>query len=193
LKRYTDIQIIQGIRERDPKIFKYLYDNYYSIVKLKIIENNGTEADVKDVFQEAIVLIYRKIDNNTLQMQSSFKNYLLTVSWYLWMREVRTKDNQSRINNYFSDVSEDFEDINIKDEEIDRHNKYKLYQEHFKQLSEKCREVLKLFFEKMPLKDIARKLGLKNERSVKKRKYFCKEKLVESIKNDPRFKSYYEQ
>ena len=193
MKRYTDLQIIQGIRERDPKILKYLYDNYYSIVKLKITENNGTEADVKDVFQEAIILIYRKIDNNTLQMQSSFKNYLLTVSWYIWMREVRTKDNQSRINNYYSYVSEEFDDIGIKDEEIDRHNKYKLYQEHFKQLSEKCREVLKLFFEKMPLKDIAHKLGLKNERSVKKRKYFCKEKLVESIKKDPRFNSYYEQ
>ena len=37
-------------------------------------------------------------------------------------------------------------------------------------------------------KEIARILGFKSDQYVKKRKHQCKEKLIASIKSDPRYK-----
>ena len=82
--------------------------------------------------------------------------------------------------------------INI-DDEIDEwyelNKRYQLFQEHFKKLSFNCQKILELFLAKIPLKEIASILGLKSEFYVKKRKHICKEKLVESIKKDPKFNS----
>jgi hypothetical protein len=44
-----------------------------------------------------------------------------------------------------------------------------------------------MFLARIPLKEIARILGLKSEVYVKKRKHNCKEKLIENIKKDPKF------
>jgi hypothetical protein len=45
-----------------------------------------------------------------------------------------------------------------------------------------------LFLAGIPLKEIANILGFKSEQYAKKRKYQCKEKLVDSIKSDPVYK-----
>lgn len=66
--------------------------------------------------------------------------------------------------------------------------KYDLYRQHFDRLSDECKEILNLFLEKIPLKTIATKLGLKTEKYTKKRKYQCKEVLINNIKNDLRYK-----
>jgi len=186
LKRLTDLEIIQGIRERDPDTLKFLYDEYYSLVQTNIIEHGGTKADVKDVFQEAIILIYRKINNGTFKLNASFRNYLLSVSHYIWVKELRTKNNQSRIIEKYNYFKDDYYEHDIEDEEYEMHKRYKIYQENFKKLTKKCRKILRLFLKEKPIKEIANKVGL-TENSVKKRKYECKQRLIYLIKNDNRY------
>jgi len=81
LKRLTDLEIIQGIRDKDPKVMKFLYDKYYPLVNMNLSEHSATETEVEDVFQEAIILIYRKIKDGTFQLNTNFKNYFLSVTW----------------------------------------------------------------------------------------------------------------
>ena len=189
MKSYSDLQIIQGMRNKDPHVLKYLYDQYYPSVYNLIVSNSGTEAEVKDVFQESIILIYRKINDKSFQVQSSFKNYLLSVSWYIWVKELRIKNTEERAANRYHYLNEDVDTLEM---EYEMHRRYQLYQEHFHKLSKKCREILKLFFKKVPLTEIADKLGLKSIKSVKKRKYACKENLIRSIRKDKRYHRYHE-
>jgi len=51
---------------------------------------------------------------------------------------------------------------------------------------------LQLFFEKVPLREIARIMGFKSENYAKTRKYKCKELLVNKIKQDSEFKKILE-
>lgn len=193
MKRLTDLEIIQGIKERDPETLKFLYDEYYYFVQTNIIEHGGTKADVKDVFQEAIVLIFRKIDDGTIQINNSFRNYLLSVAYYIWMKELRTKTNQSRIIEKYNYLQDDFyEDPDIEDEEYELHRRYKIYQENFKKLTKKCRKILRMFIKNKPIKEIAKKADL-TINSVKKRKFECTQRLIYLIKNDDRFESHNDQ
>jgi len=191
LKRLTDLEIVQGIRDKDPKVLKFLYDKYYPLVNMSLTDHSATETEVEDVFQETIILIYRKIKDGTFQINTNFKNYFLSVTWYIWIKELRTKNNQSRIIEDYNYLQNDYADHNVSDNEYELHMQYKLYQKYFRKLTKKCRKILKWYFKEIPLKDIAKKAGLKDEKSVKKRKYACKEQLIRLIKDDERFDLYH--
>ena len=191
MKRWTDLEIIQGIKDKDPKVLKFLYDEYYPLVQMNLLEHSAEKAEVKDVFQEAIILIYRKVKNDTLQLNSSFRNYFLSVTWYIWIKELRTKNSHSRIIENYNYLHETYTEHNVTEKEYQLHMQYKLYQEYFKKLTKKCRKILKWYLKNVPLKEIAKKAGLKDEKSVKKRKYACKEQLIRLIKGDERFDIYH--
>jgi hypothetical protein len=58
---------------------------------------------------------------------------------------------------------------------------------HFEALPDNCRKILALFFDKVPMADIAAELQ-STEAYIKKRKFLCKSRLVEQIKADPVYK-----
>lgn len=82
-------------------------------------------------------------------------------------------------------------DYNIV-EVAEKNERYRLYQKHFQLLGSDCQKLLQLFFDKVPLKQIAQIMGYKSEKYAKKRKYRCKEYLVTSIKQDLNYKKLVE-
>ena len=51
--------LIDGIANGDSKILELIYQKYSQRVKTLIEKNTGTVEDARDVFQEAIVIIYK--------------------------------------------------------------------------------------------------------------------------------------
>jgi len=186
LEFYNDLEIIQGIREKDNNILEYLYHEYFGLVYDLVSQNNGNKDDAGDVLQEAIVLIYKKIQNESLELNSSFKTYFYSVCRHIWLRELRNRNTELRhIMNYAN------RDVNVADSleaEYEQQQRYRLYQEHFKKLGKECRSVLRMFLMNCSFRHIAGKMGYKSEKYAKKKKYKCKEQLVSAIKNDARFK-----
>jgi len=78
----------------------------------------------------------------------------------------------------------------LPEEPEEEQEKYRLFQQHFLRLSLDCQKVLRLFMGKTSLKEIADIMGFKTEKYAKTRKFMCKEKLKNSIINDPLFKKY---
>ena len=189
MRPYNDLEIIQGIRAKNNKTLKYLYDEYYGMVYEMVSKNSGNEDDARDTLQEAIILTYKKIRDGSLKLTTTFSSYFFTVCWHVWMRELR--DRKTEINNiveYYYLEQPSNEEVS---HQYDQQRKYRLYQEHFRKLGKECQKLLQLFLKKMPLKEIAVKMGYKSEKFAKKKKYLCKERLVESIKSDIRFKDYH--
>ena len=185
---YTDEAIITGLRNRDGLIIRYVYKEYYPTIKFLITTNSGTETDAEDVFQDALVVLYRKIARENLVLTSSFKTFLYSICRNLWLQRL---DRRVFSNEFLDmeDLSETQESSYNEqpDEEIE---KYRLFQQHFYKLSEDCQKILKLFMGKVSLREIAEIMGFKTEKYAKTRKFMCKEKLKNSIINDPNFKKY---
>ena len=159
------------------------------MIKAMVEDNSGNHDDANDVFQEAVILLYRKINNETFELTSSFKTYLYSICWHIWMKELRDRNVKNDKLEEYKHLENNPENIDV---EYELHRRYKLYQEHFKQLPSDCQKILKMALDKIPAKKIAKKMGLKGEKYVKKRKYICKKTLVDSIKNDKRYKDNYE-
>jgi len=184
VQEYTVEEILSGIRDKDTNVLDFIYKNYYHQIKVFITQNQGSREDAKDIYQDAMLVIFQKLQHDNLKLTCSFNTYLYSVSRLLWLKQLEKRK-------LWKQYTEDAENFVTLDESIlvlyDLNERYKLYQTHFKRLSFSCQKVLELFLARIPLKEIARILGFKSEQYAKKRKHQCKEKLVISIKNDPEF------
>ncbi|TKG95837.1 sigma-70 family RNA polymerase sigma factor [Puteibacter caeruleilacunae] len=185
---YTKEEILNGILKNDNLVLQYVYKKFFYKINFYIRKNRGNDEDAHDIFQEAIIIIYRKLKQNQLEIVSSkFETYLFAVCKMLWLKQLEVRRNE-QVDLY--DNQEYFEDVDTEDmqEVIEKHERYRLYQKHFKNLGKDCQKILQLYFDKVPLKQIAHIMGYKSEMYAKKRKYKCKEYLVKSIKQDMEYK-----
>jgi len=189
---YSDEQILKGILRHDNLILQYIYKQYYYSINYFIRKNQGSEDDASDIFQEAIIIIYRKIKENDLVFdRSSFKAYLFSVCRLLWLKQLEKRRIEKEKLNDSLPYQEDLYDDSLN-EIVIKNERYGLYQRHFGALSTDCQKLLQLFFEKVSLKEIAMVMGYKSEKYAKKRKFKCKELLISRIKQDAEFKKILE-
>ena len=134
--------LIDGIRNQDKITLRNIYSDYFPTIKRYVIENSGSEQDAKDVFQEGIVIIYRKIKEGTFELTSSFKSYIYSVCRFIWIKQLsKNKENAEQQNVYL-----EYEGVSdISTDEYKKNEQYKLYQNHFKRLGKDCQKLLTLY------------------------------------------------
>ena len=183
---YSNEELLNGILRNDNVILQHIYKNFYYKVNLYIKKNSGNDEDANDVFQEAIIVVYRKLKANDLIINCAFETYLYSVCKFLWMKQLTRQKTEKEMmvdsTVFESEFDHDFSDL------VEKNERYKLYQKHFQLLGSDCQKLLQLFFDKVPLKQIAQIMGFSGEKYVKKRKFKCKEYLVTSIKQDVSYK-----
>ncbi|HEY5510527.1 MAG TPA: sigma-70 family RNA polymerase sigma factor [Prolixibacteraceae bacterium] len=183
---YSNEELLNGILRSDNVILQHIYKNFYYKVNLYIKKNSGDDEDANDVFQEAIIVVYRKLKANDLVINCAFETYLYSVSKFLWLKQLSRikseKEMMADTSAFEIEFDHDFSEL------VEKNERYKLYQKHFQLLGSDCQKLLQLFFDKVPLKQIAQIMGFSSEKYVKKRKFKCKEYLITSIKQDVNYK-----
>lgn len=180
---YTHYGVIDGIRRRDKDVLKYVYKQYFPMVRYFIMRNHGSEEDAQDVFQEAVVALYQKVRRRNLVLECSFKTYFYSIVRHMWLQQLERK----KVRFEYSEL-EEF--IVLEEHEIydDFQAKKAIYQRHFMQLTELCRKILVMFVDKVPFEEIAAILGYKGRQYAIKRKYECMKSLINRVFADPEFK-----
>ncbi|MCE1198497.1 MAG: sigma-70 family RNA polymerase sigma factor [Marinilabiliales bacterium] len=183
---YTNEELLNGILRNDNVILQYIYKNFYYKVNIFIKKNSGDDEDANDIFQEAIIVVYRKLKANDLVISCAFETYLHSVCKFLWLKQLSKQKSEKEMmvdsSRFGSEFDHDFAEL------VEKNDRFRLYQKHFQLLGSDCQKLLQLFFDKVPLKQIAQIMGFSGEKYVKKRKFKCKEYLINSIKQDVNFK-----
>ena len=159
------------------------------MVRELVVRNQGKPDDAMDVFQEALVVIFRKTSEEEFKLHSSFTNYLYTVSRFIWLKMLkRKKIFNERITDLIRPIEMESEEILDIEISLDR----KAIQYYFEKLGKDCREILTMFYNEMSFREIALKLGKSSEEYVRKRKHDCKEHLIRMVRSDPEGKDFFE-
>ncbi len=184
MKRISTQEILDGIRNKNNPVLKIVYKDNYPVIENFILKNSGSSLDAEDIFQEAIVIIYKRVTKNELILNCSFATYIFSVSKALWYKELRNR-KKLQSDNYDEDGTQYLDDtiLTMKDD----FDKPKLIQKHLMNMNSDCKKILMLFYSNVPLREISKILGFGGENYAKKRKFICKEKLIELIKKDPRY------
>jgi RNA polymerase sigma factor (sigma-70 family) len=178
-RKYSDSDIIDGIRRQDSKVLTYLYDAYFEMVRDHLKKNSGSDDDVYEVLQETVVILYKQVTNDGFTLTSDLKGYFFGIARNVWNGQLRYR---SRMTNLDTDILETAETEEVTAVILER-----IVSRSFALIKEDCQMVLNLYSEGYTYEEIARKMGLKNETYARRKKYLCKEALMEIIKTDPEY------
>lgn len=176
----TDQEIVTGIRNSDRKTLQYCYREFLPRIQKFMASNNGSDEEAMDYFQEAMVVVFRKCSDKSFVLESAFFTYLYAIVRNLWFKELQKRKRRG-VTSTLENVSMVTSSIT---DTIFEHDKFRLFQEKFKQLGTSCQEILRLFFDGKTMKEIASIMDI-SEKYARKRKFNCKENLVQLVKADP--------
>ena len=179
----TEEQFIQGIRAGKLRVFERFYDAYKQqfIAFMLGRQKVDSEEHAEDLYRMACAIVHNNIRagkfSETDLTQSSLKTYLFQVGKYTLWGERRKMSpplvfehekvfNKDEFDNYVSETDPTQEQLLIIRTTVNS-------------MPMPCSKILNLrIFEKLESKEIARKMGYKNDRSAITQVHKCKEKLV---------------
>lgn len=182
-KRIDYVDLIK--KGQDDAAIDLLYKNVLPEVKRYVKKNSGTVHDAVDIFQEGIVLLYRKVlKSEVADKTENIPGYLFQICVNEWIR--RAKKNQR-----FDLIEDDHKFDKAIYNELDTTsvwlNKEDIIDTAFQGLSQKCIELLTLsIFSEMSQEDIMHRMDLGSVGAVKMQYRRCKNKLIKNIDDNPK-------
>ncbi len=185
MPKYTNSELLKGIVEQNQAVLNYLYSNLFPKVR-KLFYKRGVDYDTaNDIFQEAIILMFRKARSNKLDATIMVESYIIGICKLILVNQFKQEKKDSTKTIPIPDIFDDSVQMIVS--EYLQSRRRKLFLEHFYKLQEDCKNILMSFFEGKSYLEIATQHGLISEEYARRRKYLCKEYLVKSIKSDPLF------
>ncbi|MCX7986339.1 MAG: sigma-70 family RNA polymerase sigma factor [Bacteroidales bacterium] len=183
MRKFSNEEIIEGIKAHDYQVLSHIYDKNYKIVENLVLSHGGTREEAADVFQESMIIVYNKIRENQLTLTAYFDTYLYGVCRLVWRAQLRKKTNHVPAELVSERVTSD-EDIQWN---MIQNEKHQLVWHYFSKLTSDCQKVIRLFFEGKSIREITEIMNYSSEQHTKNRRLRCKERLINIIMKDPRF------
>ena len=184
---YSNEMVLKGLMERDEKFITYVYRISFPQIRSLVLRHSGTQADVEDVFQDGLMVLYDQLLAGTLHLSCSVKTYLYSVCRYLWLRRLQRRNRlMYKDNCRVEELDAEYDCFTVLPDEVQQ-AKRRLYDKHLSQMSDDCRKLLMLYEQEKSYEEIAAIMHFKNKGIAKSRKYRCKETLRKKIKDDPEY------
>ncbi len=163
--------LLKGLAGNNREAIETIYRAHYSMVQTLVINNSGTSDDARDVFQEAIIVLYEKAKSGSFELHAQLKTYIYAVSRRLWLKKLQ--QNQR----FAGDLANAPETI-ATEEDVDmyehRTRDFEMMEEALQHLGEPCKEILESYYlRKKNMSEIAKEFGYTNADNAKNQKYKC--------------------
>jgi RNA polymerase sigma factor (sigma-70 family) len=171
----TDREVVLGILNNSADALNKLYTGHFPMILQFILNNNGDEDDAKDVYQEAIIILYNKIKSGDFELSSKLKTYIYSVCRRIWLKKL---SQQSKKTNNI----DDFEDVIAVEVDVEQHEakdlQFEKMGEALLNLGEPCKTIIQDFYiNNLSMQDICEKFGYTNTDNAKTQKYKCLQRL----------------
>jgi RNA polymerase sigma factor (sigma-70 family) len=162
--------LLQGLAKNDKKAIETLYRENFNVIQALILHNNGTSEDAKDIFQEAIIVLYEKVISGNFELNCQIRTFVYSVSRRLWLKRLMQMNRFT-----ISDGHEDMISVDEETEEHERRNsEFQMMEKAMSGLGEPCRSLLEAFYmQKRSMTEIASGFGYTNAENAKNQKYKC--------------------
>jgi len=163
--------LLQGLAQGDKKAVESIYRENYTMIQSFIVNNNGSADDARDIFQEAMVVLYEKSKDSSFILNCQIRTYVYSVSRRLWLKKLQ---QQSK----YSTKVEHLEESVVVEDDIEEHEKkdndFVLMEQAMGKIGEPCKSLLDAYYlQKKSMQDIAVNFGYTNADNAKTQKYKC--------------------
>lgn len=165
------------LRENREEAFRQLYACCYPQVRRLVRYSGGQAADARDIFQDALIILYEKNLSGKLDLHGSPTAYVVGIAKHLWKRESGKRGQYLSLSR-FEQALEVPVAPSAETLEKPRLRLFKFLGVAGRQ----CLDVLQAFYyQQMPLTKIAEEFGFANTRSATVQKHKCLKKIQTAI------------
>jgi RNA polymerase sigma factor (sigma-70 family) len=170
----TDREVVLGILNNSEEALNRLYVGYFPMILQFILNNSGNEDDAKDVYQEAIIVLYNKIKSGDFELSSKLKTYIYSVCRRIWLKKLSQESKRTNLSD-FEDVEAVETDLELFEE---KDKQFEKMQSALVHLGEPCKTIIQDFYiNDLSMQDISDKFGYTNTDNAKTQKYKCLQRL----------------
>lgn len=135
-------------------------------------------TDAEDIFQEALLIYVRKLKDPNFELTVHPFHYVKNTCKYLWYNQSR-KEGKIQITEFTSNFAEE------DDQWFQKEMKLRSIETALTKIGKQCQDLLKLFYGLgWSMLDVAKKLGLRNDKVAKAQKYRCLQKVKEQLSSE---------
>ena len=163
--------LLEGLALNDRQAIETIYRDNYGMVQAFILNNSGSPDEARDIFQEAMIVLFEKAVSGSFELNCLLKTYIYSVSRRLWLKRLQ------QIQRYYS-LAENVEETVPVEEEIEAHEKrntdFMIMENALGKIGEPCKSLLDAYYiQKKNMQEIAAGFGYTNADNAKTQKYKC--------------------
>lgn len=167
-------QLRSAEQELSEKGWRFVYKNYFPMVKELVSKHHGTESDAIDIFHDALLILNRNLKTGTFREESSIKTYIYGICRNLWLKEMDRKQKQSDRESEFA------RDIH---EEINYLQHVEVVSKLMSELQEDCQTILiEYYYNNKSMEQIRQLFRLNSIQAAKNKKWRCLGYLIRLFK-----------
>jgi RNA polymerase sigma factor (sigma-70 family) len=164
-------ELLHGLALNNRQAIETIYKENYAMVQNLILNNSGTSDDAKDVFQEAMIVLYEKVRSGSFELNCQIKTYVYSVCRRLWLKRL------NQLQKITPEI-QNLEELVAIEEEMELHeqrnNDFVLMEKAMQHLGEPCKSLLEAYYlQKKSMVEIANNFGYTNADNAKNQKYKC--------------------
>lgn len=185
--QHPDQKYINALLDNDASMLDELYQKFSGKIKWMILQNNGSETDAADIFQDALISIYKKARSGDFVLTCPLEAFLYLVCKNKWLNVLSKRKTQKvtitdteGFNHIGDDQFKQAEDCVLQDE------RRMLLADKISELGDSCRKILNLSWSGLAMDEVARHLNV-SYAYARKKKSECMARLVSLVKQSPRF------
>ena len=165
----TEQKLLEGLALNDRKATEAIYRQHYNMVQSLIVNNNGHPDDAKDIFQEAMIVLYEKVKTGSFELNCQLKTYVYSVCRRLWLKRL------SQLQKFAPDTESHGDTVAVE-EDLELHEQknadFIIMEKAMQHLGEPCRSLLEAYYlQKKSMVEIADNFGYTNADNAKNQKY----------------------
>jgi RNA polymerase sigma factor (sigma-70 family) len=188
VKKYSDIELLEAINssnksELDDAI-KYMYREYYEMLKIYTCQNNGNDEDAQDTFQEVVIAFIDMVQKNKFRGEASIKTFLYTINRNIWLNQLKKRSKAEKRNTFF----EIEKDSTLPDVShfIAQNESRKQILSIVDELGETCKKILlAVYYENLSMKEILTTVDYETEQVLRNKKSKCLKQLEQLLTANP--------
>jgi len=168
---FNEQVLLKGLAQDDTNAVETIYRNNYNMIQSFVLNNNGTYDDARDIFQEAMIVLYENAKTETFVLTCQIKTYLYSICRRLWLKRLQQL-------NKFSIQVDGLEDLVPVEEDVENQEKrntdFLIMERALSSLGEPCKGILEAYYlQKKDMAHIASAFGYTNADNAKNQKYKC--------------------
>lgn len=177
-------RILEAIAQgKDESAIAGLYDKSFRKIRDYIRKNSGNTEDAEDIFQDAVLILFKQIKEGKFNMELELDGFLFSVSRNLWI-------NKAKRDQRILHLKEGYDSVEIEQHPVFTNEREERIRQVFEKVGDKCKQllILVIYFDHS-MKEICEKIGFPNENAAKTQHYKCKQKLIELVGANSEFKN----